>query len=370
MSAALAHNLMRRGAEATLYNEKLQLPTWGIVLFGFTAAIYLIVSGVIEYTLGRIVPTLLMIESPPEAIVFQPLATDDTDATLNKNTNTNTEAQAIKPKPITASFRATLRLLSQKGGFRARFRGLSVFLVNQMAVSWIAQIVSLLPWVPRSVVAVVASVLCAQLSVAWTHIVISEPSPKMWFRRLPSTKTWRKVAAPTAVLAIAEQVTVLIPVSLGMMSGISAKLQTPDQMANIDSRQAWIITLTGVGIGALALVLGFLLVVPADVALTRVQASLLTDSDETIVPFDRSFNGKVIPEIVGGTGAIGMLDAWKSFDWAARVRLVKAYFKVFLMQLAIAAVFVVVAVLEVALVLGKSKKVADGEPDSMGLDLM
>ncbi|TVY91987.1 hypothetical protein LAWI1_G002665 [Lachnellula willkommii] len=362
MSAALAHNLMRRGAEATLYNEKLQLPTWGIVLFGFTAAIYLIVSGVIEYTLGRIVPTLLMIESPPESIVFEPLATDDTDVTLNKNTNTNTEAQAVKPKPITASFRATLRLLSQKGGFRA--------LVSVMAVSWIAQIVSLAPFVPRSVVAVVASVLCAQLSVAWTHIVISEPSPKMWFRRLPSTKTWRKVAAPTAVLAIAEQVTVLIPVSLGMMSGIGAKLQTPDQMANIDSRQAWIITLTGVGIGALALVLGFLLVVPADVALTRVQASLLTDSDETIVPFDRSFNGKVIPEIVGGTGAIGMLDAWKSFDWAARVRLVKAYFKVFLMQLAIAAVFVVVAVLEVALVLGKSKKVADGEPDSMGLDLM
>jgi len=147
-------------------------------------------------------------------------------------------------------------------------------------------------------------------------------------------------------------------------------LQTPDQMANIDSRQAWIITLKGVSIGALALVLGFLLVVPADVSLTRVQASLLADSEETIVPFDRSFNGKVIPEIVGGTGAIGMLDAWKSFDWAARVRLVKAYLKVFLMQLAIASVFVVIAVLEVTLVFSKSKKVADGELDSMGLDLM
>jgi len=365
----MVHNLMRRGAEATIYNkEKLELPTWGIVLFGFTAVIYLIASGIIEYTFGRIIPTLLMIESPPEAIVFEPLPTDDTDATLNKNINP--EAQAVKPKPITASFRATLRLLQQKGGFRARFRGLSVFLVNNIAISWVAQFMSMLPFVPRSAGSVVAAVLCAQLSLAWTQIVISEPSPKMWFRRLPSTKTWRKVAVPTAVLAIAEQVTVLIPIYLAFISGIGDKLQTPDQIANIGSHQAWIITLKGLSIGALAIVLGFLLVVPADVALTRVQASLLADSEETIVPFDRSFNGKVIPEIVGGSGAIGMLDAWKTFDWAARIRLVKAYLKVFLMQLAVAAVFLAIGIFEVVLVFRKSTKVVDGEPSSVSIDLM
>jgi hypothetical protein len=309
-----------------------------------------------------------MIESPPESIVFEPLPTDDTDATLNKNINP--EAQAVKPKPTTASFRATLRLLQQKGGFRARFRGFSVFLVNQIAISWVAQFMSMLPFVPRSAGSVVAAVLCAQLSIAWTHIVISEPSPKMWFRRLPSTKTWKKVAVPTAVLAIAEQVTVLIPVYLGLMSGIGDKLQTPDQVANIDSRQAWIITLKGLGLGVLAIVLGFLLVIPANVTLTRVQASLLADSEETIVPFDRSFNGKVIPEIVGGSGAINMLDAWKTFDWAARIRLIKAYFKVFLMQLAVGAVFFSIAIFEVVLVLGKSKKGVDGEPSSVSPDLM
>jgi len=104
--------------------------------------------------------------------------------------------------------------------------------------------------------------------------------------------------------------------------------------------------------------------------LTRVQASLLADSEETIVPFDRSFNGKVIPEIVGGSGAIGMLDAWKTFDWAARIRLVKAYFKVFLMQLAVAAVFLAIGIFEVVLVFRKSKTVVDGEPSSVSIDLM
>lgn len=157
----------------------------------------------------------------------------------------------------------------------------------------------------------------------------------------------------------------MIPVYLAMISGIGEKLQTPDAINEIDGRQAWIITLKGFGIGVLALVLGFLLVVPADVTLTRVQASLLADSEETIVPFDRSFNGKVIPEIVGGSGVIGMLDAWKTFDWNSRVRLVKAYLKVFLMELAVGAVFFAIAIFEVVLVLGKSKKVTDGEPEGL-----
>ncbi|TVY68708.1 hypothetical protein LSUE1_G007778 [Lachnellula suecica] len=356
MPSGMVSHLMRRGAEASFtYQEQLQLPTWGLVLLGVTAVIYMFVSGMIEYTFGRIVPTLTMIESPADSILFEPLPTDDTDATLNKNAQP--ELLVATPKLITSSFRSTIRLLSSKGGFRARFRGISVFIVNNIAVSWVAQFMSFLPFFPRGAGAVIAAVLCAQLSMAWTHIVISEPSPKMWFRRLPSVKTWKKVAIPTAILALAEQVAICIPVYIGIMSGAFEQMRNPNDAANMSPREASVMASQGLGLGALALVLSFVLVVPADVALTRVQASLLADSEETIVPFDRSFNGKVIPEIVGGSGVIGMLDAWKTFDMPSRVRLVKTYLKVFAMELAVGLLFFFVALGEVALVLSKSKKV-------------
>jgi hypothetical protein len=303
-----------------------------------------------------------MIESPADTIVFEPLPTDDTDASLNKNLNP--EAQAVRTKPTTSSFRRTIKLLQQKGGRRSRFRGISIFIINQIVISWVAQFLSMLPFFPRGAAAVVAAVLTAQLSLAWTHIVISDPSPKMWFRRLPSMKTWKKVAIPTAVLAIAEQVAILIPLYIGIMSGMGDNIRDPNDAANMGGREVTVLGLKGAGLGALALVLSFLLVVPADVTLTRVQASLLADTEETIVPFDRSFGGKVIPEIVGGSGVVGMLDAWKTFDWNSRIQLIKAYFKVFLMEVAVGFLFFVVAVGEVALILAKSKKVPAGEGEA------
>merc|ERR1711977_201986 len=91
-------------------------------------------------------------------------------------------------------------------------------------------------------------------------------------------------------------------------------------------------------------VLTFLVVIPANVTLTRVQASLLVDTEETIVPFDRIF---------GGTGMIGMLDAWKTFDWAARIRLVKTYLKVIAMQIGVTFLFTMCIVSQLFIIAGK-----------------
>lgn len=150
------------------------------------------------------IPTLVMIESPQDSISFEPLPTEDTDDSINKDPE-----QPSKPQLITSSIRRTLRHL---GGFSSRFRGLSVFIVNALAVQWIAGILSVLPiitYLPRVVPNFVALVLCAQLSLTWTHILISQPSPKTWFRRLAPMKMWKKVAVPTAIFALAEQVSAL-----------------------------------------------------------------------------------------------------------------------------------------------------------------
>merc|ERR1712144_61224 len=230
-----------------------KIPTWGAVMLISTFIAFLFAMFMIEYTFGRLVPTLVMIESPQDTISFEPLPTEDPDSTINKDPE-----QPSKPQLITSSIRRTVRHL---GGFSSRFRGLSILagLVDKDA----------------------------------QQIVDMKPSEK------------------TAM-----------------------------------SFKAIAILLFGV-------VLTFLVVIPANVTLTRVQASLLVDTEETIVPFDRSFGGKVVPEIVGGTGMIGMLDAWKTFDWAARIRLVKTYLKVIAMQIGVTFLFTMCIVSQLFIIAGK-----------------
>jgi hypothetical protein len=286
-----------------------------------------------------------MIESPQEAIVFEPLATEDPDSTINKDPE-----QPPRPAYITSSFRRTLKHLHSVGGFAGKFRGFAVFVVNAVLVAWIANMLVFIPFFPRGVAGVVAAVIFAQLPLAWTQIVISEPSPKSWFRRIPSAKTWRKVAIPTAVYGIAEQITAQLPLKLWFIAGLNKNAKA---IAELSPHEQTIMSLKGFGIFALSVVLSFLLVLPAQVTLTRVQASLLPDTEETIVPFDRSFDGKVIPEIVGGSGVISMLDAWKTFNWSSRIRLVKAYAKIYALTMLLTFFFSMVVMGEMFLIAGR-----------------
>lgn len=304
-----------------------------------------------------------MIESPQDSISFEPLATEDPDSTINKDPE-----QPAKPQLITSSFRQTLRHL---GGFSSRFRGLGVFIVNALAVQWITGILSVLPiigFLPRGFSNIVAMVLCAQLSLTWTHIVISQASPKTWFRRLAPVSMWKKVAIPTAIFALAEQVAVYIPIYMSVLAGLVDK--DPKEIANMSPNQKTAMTFKAFGILIFGLLITFLIVIPANVTLTRVQASLLVDTEETIVPFDRSFGGKVIPEIVGGSGMIGMLDAWNSFDWASRIRLVKTYLKVVGMQMAVTFLFTMCIVSQLFIIAGNdwSKLIPeDGDKNKVSL---
>ncbi|RYF45631.1 MAG: hypothetical protein EOO38_15665 [Cytophagaceae bacterium] len=85
------------------------------------------------------------------------------------------------------------------------------------------------------------------------------------------------------------------------------------------------------------------LCLPAIVTLVRIEASILPEDQDTIVPFDRSFGGKVVSQMHGGSGKVSFLDAWRSFNWEARRRLIKLFVKVVLIVGAL--VFVTVHVL-------------------------
>jgi hypothetical protein len=182
--------------------------------------------------------------------------------------------------------------------------------------------------------------------MTWTHIVISDPSPLPWYKRIPSIQAWKKIAGPTAVVAIAHEATVLLTLFLAI--ALSSGLSQESIMAMTSSERK-ILAAQGISILALCLALRALIVLPAKVSLTRVQASLLAPETETIVPFDRTFKGKFDTE---SDQALGMRDAWSTFDWNDRVRLVKAYAKVVAMSSFVSALFFAAIVGELILIMG------------------
>jgi len=341
------------------------MPSWGLGLLAVTVFIFLVGYATVNYTFGHVVPTLVMIESP-QALLFEPVALDDTDADATIAKTTEPELLLVKQKPITSSFRGTFKHLQSIGGFRSRFRGISLFVVYSLGFAWTTQCFAALPFVPRSIASIVATMLFANLSLAWTHIVISEASPKPWYRRLPSPRIFKKIAGPTAVFAIASQLARLVPTLMVIRFRLAPA--TPEDVSGMTPAEKNMVVVKAVSVLLVSLALFFMVALPAQVTLTRVQASLLSDDQETIVPFDRSFGGKVIPEIVGGTGVISMREAWKTFDWNARVRLLKAYAKVFLMQTGLSVLFFFTIFAELLLIVGKSdmKKWVPSEPSNGG----
>jgi hypothetical protein len=297
-----------------------------------------------------------MVESPTAAI-FEPLANEDPDAPLdNKLTGpVEPELHLVKQAPITAKLRTAVHYLRERAGFWSRFRGISLWIVYHFLFARLAQFFSIWHFIPMGVDGVLAAVILARLRMGWTHIVISEPSKKYWFQRLPSWGSWKKIALPTFVLAVCEQITLGLPMALWFTFGLG-RFNDPQKIADLNDAERKILLLKGLAVVFLGLFSAVAIVVPATVSLTRVQASLLPDEVETIVPFDRSFGGKVVPAIIGGSGAISMLEAWKTFDWNARVRLLKLYGKVIAMQIAIYLLFVIVIVWQLHLIMGPELK--------------
>jgi len=201
---------------------------------------------------------------------------------------------------------------------------------------------------------VISSVLMARIHMTWTHITISTPSTKRWYQRIPAMSTMRHVWIPAAVCALAQQSSIYVTV-------LSAEFFLSDSdpveiYGNYSHKTGCAVALKFLAIVAVAILTFLFIVLPATTTLARVEASLLPESDDTIVPFDRSFGGKVVPAVVGGTGVISFLDAWRSFNWEARRRLVKLDVKIFFIELAIMFVFIHVFFFEIYAIMGDSLK--------------
>lgn len=268
----------------------------------------------------------------------------------------------LKQTPVTSSLRGTVLHLRAKAGWTSRFRGFSIFVVWAMCRGFVGGIIALIPGLRNPFGAVIAHVLAeiclSTFHLTWIWIVISDPSPLPWYKRLPPFRTtFPRIAPAVAVQAMANQIAITLPVLLcgvwGPFRRFGDDYSVPVEKGDLAHAFGQSILLIST-----MLALFLLLSIPATVTLTRVAASMLPDSDETIVPFDRSFGGKVTPAILGGQGKIGMLEAWRSFGWNQRRNLLRVVAKAFAIIFAVWMLFGLVIMSEVHFIGGENLRKA------------
>jgi hypothetical protein len=302
-----------------------------------------------------VVATLAMIEQPKStAIIRTPPEDQDSDAPLLKGDEKETTEQElliVQSRPITAKFRSSIRHLRQRAGRLSRFRGLHIYLANIFISSIISDFLSKYfgrSSIPVVLLNVLVSVGLCRVTLLWNHVVISEPSQKSWLRRMVNREQAFKIVLPTAIFSLIEYT------SAAILFATTKHLQYKSLQYKSHPEAAarsWLVA-ESVATMVLALVTAAFVEVPATVMITRVRASLLDQEEESIVPFDRTFGGKVIPSVVGGKGRLGMWEAWKTFDWSSLIRVYKIYIKVAAVQFASVFLWIIVMFAELRLIGG------------------
>ncbi|KAM0431952.1 hypothetical protein ACHAPT_005207 [Fusarium lateritium] len=296
--------------------------SWEFLIIILNYIVFIPVILLIDYTLGKVFPLLAMIEDekPP---AYEPLPVEPLHPGANPKPSgapaANVAGPGVDGRPVTSSLRATFRLVRSHGGFRAFFRGLPCLIAQTiLSVLIMLPFMFILPYGMGTFVGgLVSSVLLVQFRVTWVHQVITPPSPLRYWSRLPPYKTTLKATwKPTLIFWAASHATFAICGLAIDNLGIS-KTDNPIDLA------------VRILFASLILVVGQMaLLIPAWVVLFRIQASLLPPDQDTIVPFDRSFNGRVEPAVVGGQGYATLADAWSSFSKAAWRRIIMLNVKI------------------------------------------
>lgn len=318
----------------------------------------------VHYSYGQVVSTLAAVEdSNPDIYVridANPADVGDVadadDDVPKPNGDDDVDAEPAlagapggagsRVKPITSKIRTTVKHLRARAGPWSMFRGLKMAIVYGVLKMFIVAVMPLhyKQFLGQFVMEIVSEVLLANLSMAWVHIVISEPSTKRFYQRIPGFKSWTRIAPVAALKTLATGVAFYLPLGLVVMiSGWDAFDSSPEL-----SNPKHVLQLIAIII--VPSLCCFLVAVPAHAIFIRVAASMLPEEDEAIVPFDRSFGGKVVPAILGGSGMVGIKDAWTTFDWPARVRFVKICGKVLGLECIVLACFALTAVGQVYMV--------------------
>jgi len=257
-----------------------------------------VLMSAIHYTAGILI-TLTSVEDPPA--VYLPLGQNDHKAAAVLGIDIE------ERKYITSSLFGTLRHLRSEGGFFALWRGLNAhmfYLIASLFINGACQVVfgRIFPgFLTRVIGSLIASLALARFAMVCTHIIISKPQSATWLTRLRSTP-WSTARKTLPALASA---TLLVSLSREFIHCLAT--------AGVDVPTRIIVILI-----TCLLFLGIIL--PASVALSRVQASHLPEDAEPIVPFDRSFG-------MANDGDLTFTEAWKSMGMHGWKRVARMFMK-------------------------------------------
>ena len=232
-----------------------------------------------------------------------------------------------------------MQRLHRIGGFRARWRGLGLsILYNLLHFVFTNLISNLLAFglIGEALTYVFVSLGLARVHMAWTHSMIANPSAKPWFRRLPARRDCKVLLLPTLVYAAAWQATHILPFVVALALGLVGPGAHEARMAASECpKEMMVHVLKALAVPATYIFVGLAILFPASVTLTRIEATLLPEDQETIVHFDKAaIVGDTNLSVRGASKAL-FLQAWRSFDRASRWRLVKLYVKMVLAQIAV-----------------------------------
>ncbi|KAK1729572.1 uncharacterized protein BDZ83DRAFT_647853 [Colletotrichum acutatum] len=333
-----------------------ELPGWSFWVFLADFIVFLPIILWTSYTLHQVYPIFAIVEdeNPP---AYDPVnLAEDEGAIPSAGPEVRpdgpvpqTKVTGGRPTTVTSSIRSINRLLTTYGGWRSNFRGFGVYFVQALATNFLFGIFSsFLPDILASLATLLSALALVQLSAVWVHIVITPSSSDYFWKRLPPFKrTFDATAKPVAAYWLAEQVATWVPIAVGWALGLDLpnfQFGKPNSVVSQpQSSDAW----KSIVITLISIAFQIIIVIPAHVVLVRVQASLIPEEANTIIPFDRSFKGKVEPRVVGGKGYATMDDAWSGFSRNAWKRLVILYVKIFAVSFAAFALMAAVVIPEI-----------------------
>lgn len=303
-----------------------------------------------------------MIESPSSTAIIEsapPAYADEPDSPLEKKdsmmpseaaADQDIEITVINHKPITASIHASIRHLHTVGGFFGRWRGagagMAYHFLHALLTNFLSGLIGL-GLAGHALMHIVSSICLARVHMAWTHSMIAAPNSKSWMRRMVPRKQCKAILLPSLAFAVAQQITVAMPIAVAFALGLPQEIHNQhfDFMSrNVSPSEAAYYAFALLSIPMTAIFVALAILLPASVTLTRIEAALLPEDQETIVPFDRSIVLGGFDLATRGACRSVFVQAWKSFEPAARLRLIKLYAKMFSLQIIIAMLAGVAAV--------------------------
>ncbi|OTA65200.1 hypothetical protein K449DRAFT_392315 [Hypoxylon sp. EC38] len=291
----------------------------------------------LDYTLGSVFPILAMVEdeAPPSyAAVGDKEAEELGDLPENKDIPVDDEP-AARPKPITRSVRSIYRRLRSISGMRSLFRGVVCRIVWSIAFIIIVLLLAIIPFMPIFLAAPIALLLTSPLYTAWVHIVITEPSDKYFWHRVPRFGlVFRATALPTLFLGLVDGLKDKMASTMVSFSRLPGSQSSQDNDLGGDLLK-W----------GLMVLIWIFIQIPLEVVLSRIQASLLPKEDRTIIPIDNTLT----LHRDEGKEYVTMADAWKSFSRASWVRLMNVYAMTIMIFVMVYVVLGCIAVAEVLL---------------------